>query len=282
MVHRCLLILVCACTASPGPSAPPEAVPAPPATPLPPHSIQPNLAAAVQSVLLDQHRIIGVGELHQTEGGPQVVSTAQRFTDQVLPSLAPHTSDLVIETWVLDGQCGPQEVTVTAQITEETARPAVVEDQIARMARVAGELGVRPHALSLSCDDYASVQDAAGEVVYGQLLTVLTQKLQGFAEQAQGREDVRMLLYGGAVHNDVHPRESLAAYSYGPAVVAQSGPAYVELDLFVPELAAGIEGYAEEPWFALLEAAKPDQVLVHARAPNSYVLILTTTPGAVP
>ena len=80
------------------------------------------------------------------------------------------------------------------------------------------------------------------------------------------------------MHNDLPPRAGLEANSYGPALREQAGQAYVELDLYVPELVLGQEASIQEPWYPLAErAVGPDRALLHTRGPRSFVLLLPTT-----
>lgn len=96
---------------------------------------------------------------------------------------------------------------------------------------------------------------------------------------ARAVPDATLVLYGGAVHNDVNPRADLAAYAYGPAVVAAGGAAYLELDVYAPELLRGNTLLLEPSWAPLLDRAGPDHVVLFPRGPQSWVLLLETTPG---
>jgi hypothetical protein len=239
---------------------------------LPAHRIFPTAADALAVVLADNPRILGVGELHNTAGGPAVEPAIARFRRDVFPTLAPYTTDLVLETWRLDGRCGEPEAEVAEQVETELERPAVVKDDLVLLVEDAVARGVRPHDLALSCEEYAGLLDEAGELAMDRLLGVLTRKLQEFALAAVGVPDATMVLYGGAVHNDVRPREELAAYAYGPAVSAAAGAAYTELDLYPPELVAGV--MAEPAWAPLLDLTGPDRVVLFERGPHSWVLLL--------
>ncbi len=253
--------------------------PQPPATvlaaqPLPPHRIfaTPDELLAVIGAL--GPRILGVGELHQVVEGPQGPAAIDWFTDALLPLLAPSATDLVIETWVFEGACGEVEEVVVEVLPEDTKRPPETEDAIVRLARLARELGVTPHALELSCDDYDSVMGADGEIVYERLLGVLTRELGVYARQGLETPDARVVLYGGAVHNDLHPREALAAYSYATGVAELEAEAYLELDLYPPAMAAVQAGFEEEPWFPLLAVTGPDHAVLYQRGERSWVLLL--------
>ena len=275
-----LLAGLCLACGVPEPPAPEQGGP-----PLPPHRVFPTAAAALQAVQELHPRVLGVGEYHLTRDGPQVPSALSRFTAELLPVLAPSTTDLVLETWVVDGVCGEQEQQVAEQVPQDTLRPPETESELARLARRARELGVAPHALTLSCADYASLlateQGGDAGVQYDTLLRLLTDKMRALALEGLALPDARVVIYSGAVHNDLSPPAELAAWSYGPRVEAVGGDAYVELDLYVPEVVVRQASLSGEPWFPLLDGAVgPDRVLLVERAPRSFILLLPTTPGS--
>src|SRR5262245_28884423 len=80
-------------------------------------------AQLLQKLLEKKPRVMAFGEYHQVEGGPKVPSAVKRFGDQLLPVLAPGTSDLVLETWVTEGKCGEVETKAVAKVDESIKRP---------------------------------------------------------------------------------------------------------------------------------------------------------------
>jgi hypothetical protein len=253
--------------------------------PLPAHRTFPNAGAAVAALLEDKPRIIGIGEVHASTDGPGGATTLARFTRDVFPVLAPHVTDLVIETWRLDGTCGAQAEAVVTQVETDTKRPEATKSEIVLLAEAAVALNVRPHDLAISCAEYDTLQgpaDAEGQraVAYGQLLRLLTGKLGDYAQRGLDTPDAAIVLYGGAVHNDVAPTEALADYSYGAAAAAKGGASYMELDLYAPELIRGNTNLLEPAWAPLLDATGPDHVILYERGPGSFVLLLETQPPA--
>ena len=242
-----------------------------------PHLSFPTAADALRYVVRSEPKVLGVGEFHSRENGPQVRSALSYFTDELLPVLAPRTTDLVIETWVLDGTCGAEEKNVEVTLDVELDRPEATKDEIVLLAERARTLGVQPHALTLSCADYASVLDENGALLDGELLEMLTVKQRELAMEALGIEPAVLVLYSGAVHNDIWPSEALLSYSYGPPLRAAAGERYVALDLYVPELVSGIAGLEVEPWFPLLAAAGSESVMLFERGPGSWILFLPAT-----
>ncbi|MDP2311005.1 MAG: hypothetical protein Q8P18_33605 [Pseudomonadota bacterium] len=235
-------------------------------------------------LLASKPRIIGIGEVHATTDGPggsasAGATTLARFTDRLLPVLAPTTTDLVIETWRLDGTCGAQAEQVVAQVETDTKRPEATKSELVLLIEKAVALGVRPHDLVLTCDEYASLTDAGGEVQYGRLLRLLTGKLGDYAQGGLDVPDATLVLYGGAVHNDVYPGDDLADYSYGVAARAKGGAAYLELDLYAPELVRGNATLVDPTWAPLLDLTGPDRVVLYERGPGSWILLLETVGG---
>lgn len=266
------VLLLLACTDPPPPAEPP----APAESAVPPHQVLPGLADAVRVVLGESPRVLGVGEAHATIDGPPVKSAMARFTSDALPVLAPRTTDLVLETWRLDGRCGAQEEQVAAKVETETKRPEATKSELVLLVEAAVAANVRPHDLALSCDEYAALLDPQGEVVYGALLKLLTGKLGEFAVAGMEKPDASLVLYGGAVHNDLTPGDGLADYTYGPAAAAKG--AYTELDLYVPEVLRATPSLVEPAWAPLLDQAGPHHVILFPRGPRSWVVLLETTP----
>lgn len=239
---------------------------------LPPHRLYHTAKDALLVALASRPRVLGVGELHETGDVPVARSAMRVFTEELLPVLAPSATDLVLETWRLDGRCGPEEQSVATGVDEQTDRPPEVKDELTLLVEAAVAAQVRPHDLRFTCDEYAGLLDH-GELVTGRLLRLLTVKLGDYAQQALATPGATLVLYGGAVHNDLFPTADLADYSYGAAL---ADAPYVELDLYPPELVRG--ALVEPAWAPLLAATGPDHVVLYRRSPKSFVLLLPTGP----
>ncbi|HVV51000.1 MAG TPA: hypothetical protein VHO06_15135 [Polyangia bacterium] len=235
-------------------------------------------AAAVAAFLGEATGVVAFGELHQTEKTANVRSSIARFTDEILPAIAPRAAHLVVETWVSRGKCGEAEKKVTADVARTTERPAETENEIVRLLRRAKELGVTPHVLDIDCHEYQALMGDGGAVDYDRLLTITGQHLGRAIEQAlalprpPGRPLV--LVYGGALHNDLHPDPELAKYSFGPAVDAATHGDYREVDLYVPALVDTLPALRAEPWYAVWRPLRrtPGTTLVR-RGPRSAIVL---------
>lgn len=152
------------------------------------------------------------------------------------------------------------------------------------MLRRARERGVAPHILRLGCDEYQRLLGTSGQLDHIELLAVVTRHLGATATRVlrhRGRRPSSapyrrrlVVLYGGALHNDLYPREELESFSYAAKLQPLVGERYVELDLFVPEYVAGQELVKHEPWYPLVARARPDRVLLVRRGERSYAMIL--------
>jgi hypothetical protein len=287
-VRARLLLLTCAVLGCgdkrPAPAEPPDDA-ARAAAPAPDDAaaggrfrVHDSLADALAEILALEPRVIGVGELHQTHQTAGVSSTLARFAGEALPVLAPRASDLLVETWVREGRCGETEARVNRDVTADTQRPAATETELGALARRARELAIEPHALTMSCEDYAAVQDRDGGVDYERFLELIGARLKMRSLELDARADGErgaVVVYGGAIHNDLYPDEALASWSYGPAVSKAVGDRYVELDLLVPEMIDAREASVDEDWYPVYRDHAPERgVLLIERRPRSFVIVL--------
>jgi hypothetical protein len=267
------LIAAAAVLRLPAPAPPPVAAPrAQPAA---------SVSEAIASLLADAGEpggAIAFGELHQTHQTKAVRSAIARFTDEILPVVAPHASHLIVETWMTRGQCGESEARVTEDVARTTERPVETENEIVRLLRLAKEAGVAPHILDLSCDEYAALVGQGGKVDYDRLLTMTGSHLERAIRQAlalpRGGRRPLVLVYGGALHNDLHPDPVTAKYSFGQAIHALTRGAYREIDLFVPEMIEGSAALRAEGWYrSWRKAGRGDQEIVVRRSSRSAVIV---------
>ena len=211
-------------------------------------------ADAMKAFLGEATGVVAFGELHQTVKTAGVRSSLARFTDEILPALAPRAAHLIVETWVSRGSCGETEKQVTKDVARTTERPAETENEIVRLLRRAKELGVAPHVLDVDCHEYQSLVTTGGGVDYDRLLTLTGQHLGRAIQQAlalpRPADRPLVVVYGGALHNDLAPSTELAKYSFGPAIDALTHGDYREVDLFVPEFVDSYPALRAERWYA--------------------------------
>lgn len=249
------------------------------AAPAPQYQSFATAGEALARILATRPRIIGVGEFHQTSTSAPVRPTIERFID-LLDGIAPLASDLVVETWVESGGCGEKEQAVNQDVRATTERPPEVEDHLTRLLGGAKARGVAPHVLVMGCDDYQSLLGDGGAVDYDAVLHLIERKLAETAtrvwtkRQQAAAEQRAIVLYGGALHNDLYPLPGLEDISYAAKLDRLSSNGYVEIDMIVPELVEETPLVTSRPWYPLLAEAVPDRVLLIEQAPRSYILIL--------
>jgi len=225
-------------------------------------------------------RVVGFGELHVRTDRKQVkTTTLARFTEQALPALSDKLSDLIIETWVVDPKCGQQAQTATAKMEITVRRPQETKSEIALLAEAAKAMKVQPHAMRLTCADYDRIAPKDGAAATDVMLDITTSELQRIAGEAVAHRDKLagsrpwVALYGGGLHNDRFPVAGVEQWSYAPTVDKLTNNRYVEVDLFIPELAEGDPALRNQPWYSLVTAAD-DKVHVWKRGERSFVMIL--------
>lgn len=224
--------------------------------------------------------VVGFGEMHQTHATAGIPSALRRFTDDIFPAVAEQFSHLVVETWVATGRCGETERAVTADVERATARPASTETEIGALIRQGAAAGVVPRILSISCADYAVMRPPGGAVDYDKTLRITASALQAavlrsLALRSNGQPRPLLAVYGGALHNDVRPQAGVAPYSFVPGIMAATLGRYLEIDLVVPEYAAGSAFARVQNWWKpYLEArGRASATIMVRRGPRSFVIV---------
>jgi hypothetical protein len=245
--------------------------------------------AIFREVLKGKPRVVAFGEYHETKEGPKVRSAIKRFTEEMLPLLQKRAGDVVIETWIPSGKCGQKEAEVTQKVDETIQRPETTEDEVVTLINRASDAGVEPHILVLSCAEYASIQpDDEGKLDYVKLLEVITTQLKktilgvlaGRVMAKPKDRDKLVLVYGGALHNDVFPQKELAAFSFAPDLTRITRGRYLEVDLYVPELVEDDAQVTAEPWWPVWEKLPRGKLALVKRSSSSYIIVFPRTPGA--
>lgn len=244
-----------------------------------PCSVVASPLEGLQRVLARKPAILAVGEYHEVIGAPKVPSALRRFTRDLLPALKGRISSLVLETWMLNGKCGAAETQANAAVAKTTQRPASTEDEVTTLLDRTFNMGVKNHILLIDCDDYRSMVDDAGGLDAEASLLLVRRKVEAKALEVLEKEEAGtpehvLLLYGGAVHNDLQPLPEWRAYSFGPSLSRETNGQLVELDLLVPEYVATDEDLIKEPWFAgALALSKAGKTVLINPHPDVYLLL---------
>jgi len=306
----CWAVLVMGCAAAPAPARPAAlplasasasaSAPAPVASVAPPSPAQPadapgfracgelsckafpTPADAFDFVLREQPRVLAVGEAHAQSEGTAWVSSTRRFMDGLLPRLAPRASDLVIELWLANGSCGKVEQQVAKQQAEVTAPQAATnQNEFVELGHRAKAVGIMPHALVPSCEQYRKIA-GAGAADIEEMLTMLKSVTAHDVQELLAKRGPERLIvaYGGAMHNDLTPRAGREAFSFGPELARATQDRYVELDLVIPEQIKDTEAWRALPWYHYYSAEKAgSEAYLFSWAPRAYALVF---PRAAP
>jgi hypothetical protein len=242
--------------------------------------------AAIQAIL-DQEpapRVYAIGEYHETiataKSGAR--STLDRFNRDILGLLQPHAHHLVVEAWLGD-DCASTAAAVSGQVSAATGHAPRTADDIGILVAASARASLVPHGLPMTCIEQGAVVDGRGRVDFLLLLELITDKL-GDTTRALLAEDPdrAVIVYGGALHNDLYPRWPLDQLSYAAPLARElGGGGVLELDLVVPEVVAPMALVRGEAWFPLLGLAAPGRTIVWQRGPSSYVVILPAASAAV-
>ena len=242
--------------------------------------------AAFDQVLVDQPRVLAVGEAHAQSTGPKLPSSTRRFMDGLLPRLAPRAADLVIELWVANGTCGKVEQKVQKQQEAVTAPQAATnQNEFMELGQRAKALGIMPHALVPSCEQYQKIAGAGAGDIEEMLGMIKAVTARDVTELLAKRGPERLIVaYGGAMHNDLVPRAGREEFSFGPELAQATAQRYVELDLVVPEQIKDTDTWRALPWYAQYSAEKAGaEAYLFSWAPHAYALVFPpSAPEAAP
>jgi hypothetical protein len=115
-------------------------------------------------------------------------------------------------------------------------------------------------------------------VTAGALDTAIGRALRAAALAADRTGPRLVAVYGGALHNDLHPDPELAPYSFAPAVLKATLGHYIELDLVVPEYAETSEAVKAQSWWrAYRTARRTGATVLVRRDPRSFVVVFPGT-----
>jgi hypothetical protein len=252
--------------------------------PLPSIDTYTTLAAALAAVIPADARVLGFGELHSRTDRAQIKSTLSRFTEDALPALAPKLSDLILETWIIDKGCGSAATEASAKVQTTMHRPEATQTDIGDLANAARKAQIQPHAMRVTCDDYARIAPPGKPLDTPAMLDLETRELGRIAAEAVLHRDKEpkhrpwVAVYGGALHNDRFPTAGVEGWSYAAKVDDATQQHFVEIDLIAPELAAPDEVIQKQPWFPLVQHADAS-FHVYTRGERSFVIVL---PKATP
>jgi hypothetical protein len=232
--------------------------------------------AAFARVLEDDPAVLAIGETHAQRDfdGP---STTERFTEKLLPILRGRSKDLVVELWVGNSSCKPAQKRAMKQVASAQAevtasqRPKNQSEFVA-LYNAARKNDMKAHVLVPPCDDYDKIVHAPDDL--DAMLEIIARLSASEVQKALPAETGPVLVYGGAMHNDLVPRPGHERWSFGPELDRATAHRYVELDLIVPEMISESDAWVAQPWYADFDArAQGKKTVLFRTRPRSYALI---------
>jgi hypothetical protein len=245
-------------------------------------------------VLAKKPLVLAVGEAHAQKGTENIASSTKRFTEALLPILAPRASDVVVELWAPDPKCMKEVKQVaSAQKPVTDLQASTNQNEYVTLGTKAKESGMTPWLLRPTCDEFAMLADAGADAV-GAMLGLVKRLTQAKVTQLHernlrvadaGAEPRAVIAYGGALHNDLAPADAMKEYSFGPELDRLTGGRYIELDLIVPEFVKRTPTWEKLPWYAAFEAERGSSgdgrssATLYVLGERSFVLVF---PGSAP
>lgn len=230
--------------------------------------------AAFARVLRSDPRVLAIGESHAPRGMESVESATARFSRLLLPKLKGRTRSLIVELMLPDPNCKTEAETVRKEqrvVTEAQSKES--QNEFVAMGHLARALGIVPYPLRPNCDELAEITNAGDDMVVHMLETIATLSARA-AKDLLARGEQMVVLYGGALHNDLEPPPEHLSWSFGPELSAATGGRYVSLDLIVPEFIRDTEVWRALPWYSHFDpGARPDETTLLELGPDSFVLV---------
>jgi len=246
-------------------------------------------AARALTVILEETKpaLVGFGESHALKGTEGVKSTTARFTDELIPLFKDRASALVLELWAPDPKCSKEKVKAVEQkqkvVTEKQA--AGNQNEFVKLGEKSRAEGIVPFLLKPTCEDFDKIRGAGDDAVMV-MLDVVTRNMRDkttalFAETEKKAPGKMVLAYGGALHNDIAPREGREAWSYAAGLDRLAPGRYIEVDLVVPEFIKDTDTWKSLPWYAAYDRGRAgDRVVVIAVSARAFVVVFA--PSAAP
>jgi hypothetical protein len=243
---------------------------------------------------------LGLGEAHAPKGA-QVPSAARRFTQDLLPALAPRASDLVLELMFPPSGCADAAAAVHRAQAPVIAQEAPTnQNEYIAMGERARALGVVPDGLRPTCADMNAIATAGDDAVGVELETIArlaaTQAKKLIARAAASAEDrgKMVVLYGGALHNtladatagalpfaapaDAGGAGESARWSYAPVVNDAVAGRFVAVDLIVPEFIGDDATWRALPWWPYYDARRlGSKTTLFRLGAKTFVLVFAKT-----
>jgi len=223
-----------------------------------------STAAEALQALLEAHQpvVVAFGEAHAPQHFAGA-STVSRFTQQLLPVLAPQSNRLLVELLAPPKSgCGQAQVAAQKESDQITSgQKQENKNEYLLLGNQARQRKVVPDILRASCEDLAHIAAPEGGVLaYMETIARLferdvTEALRRSRATQNDPTRPLVLTYGGALHNDVLPRAGRETWSFAPTLVQTAEGRFLEVDLIVPELITASDAWRSFAWYDAYQAS---------------------------
>jgi hypothetical protein len=235
---------------------------------------------AFAAVVAGDPLVLAVGEAHAPRDAT-AASAAKRFAEDLLPTIAPRTSDLLVELMMPPRGCVDAAEEVRDKQAAVTTRQAKTDrNEYVTMGERAHSLGVVPDMLRPSCADLDGVMNAGDDAVGAslELIARLTREQGSRLVLRDARSDAdagkMVVIYGGLLHNDLAPAGEAAKWSYAPALDSAVRGRLVTVDLIVPEFIGDDASWTSLAWHPYYDKARlGGKATLFRTGERSYVLV---------
>lgn len=245
-----------------------------------------STADAFLDALASNPLVLAVGEVHAPSGAT-VRSAARRFSEDLLPLLAGRASDLLLESMLPPKGCQPESVEARSKQRVITSRQAPTDQgEYVALGERARTFGLVPDMLRPDCADIDVMRGLEADDAIGATLEVIARLTAGQAKALVRRDALSdtdrgkmVVIYGGALHNDLAPRPEAARWSYAPELSAYVQGRFVALDLIVPEFIRDDETWRALPWWPAYQVERlGSRPTLLQSGERSFVLVFAKTP----
>jgi hypothetical protein len=227
----------------------------------------------------ERPRVLAVGEIH-AQKGHQLKKTPTAHFAALLPYFRMRAKHLVVELWTGRNDCGDDRVEQVRKAQEPVtaAHATSNKNEYFELGSSAKALGIAPHALVPSCQDYQAILNAKSDDL-DRMLELTATKTAEVVESLLAKEPStehvpEILTYGGALHNDATPRPGREHWSFGPRVAKGTNGRYIELDWILREQVLDSPSFTAQPWYPHFRSETLEKHFsLYKVGPSSYALV---------
>jgi hypothetical protein len=213
-----------------------------------------------------------------------VASAAKRFTDDLLPLLAGRASDLLVELMIPPRGCVDAVAVVRNKQAPVAQRQAETnQSDYVTMGDRGRALGIVPDALRPTCADMDAIRaapsaiDASLESI-ATMIRIQAQRLVERDERSDADRGKLVVIYSGALHNDLAPPPTTARWSYAPELDAYCHGRFIAIDLVVPEFIGEDDTWRSLSWWPHYDRSRMGGKTTLLRTGDrSFVLVFPET-----